>query len=148
MLLEAGARRVYAVDVGFGQLRGSLRQDERVVVLERTNISALDTTLVPEPVAVITIDLSYLAVSVAVRQLDRLAFDAQADLIALVKPMFELRLGFAPSDPSSLDTAAARARSGLETGGWNVLGERSSPVPGARGAPELLVHARRTNSKD
>lgn len=66
VLLEAGASRVYAVDAGYGQLLGSLRQDERVVVLERVNLGALDSARVPEAVELLTIDLSYLSLHEAV----------------------------------------------------------------------------------
>ncbi len=65
-MLDAGARRVYAVDAGHGQLLGSLRQDDRVVVLERTNIADLTRTLVPDTLNVITLDLSYLSIARAV----------------------------------------------------------------------------------
>jgi 23S rRNA (cytidine1920-2'-O)/16S rRNA (cytidine1409-2'-O)-methyltransferase len=78
VLLAAGASRVYAVDAGFGQLRGSLRADARVVTMERTNIGRLDARRVPEPVGVVTLDLSYLAITQAVPQLGRLRFTAAA----------------------------------------------------------------------
>ena len=73
VLLEAGARRVYAVDAGHGQLLGSLRQDARVVNLESVNIGELDRERVPDPIDVVTIDVSYLSVAAAVTQLDRIA---------------------------------------------------------------------------
>jgi 23S rRNA (cytidine1920-2'-O)/16S rRNA (cytidine1409-2'-O)-methyltransferase len=66
VLLEAGARRVYAVDAGFGQLLGSLRQDPRVVNLERTNLGVLDAALVPDPIELVTIDVSYISLASAV----------------------------------------------------------------------------------
>ncbi len=65
VLIEAGAARVYAVDAGFGQLLGSLRQDPRVVVLERVNLGELDPSQVPEAIELFTIDLSYLSLSEA-----------------------------------------------------------------------------------
>ena len=103
----AGARRVYAVDVGHGQLLGSLRQDERVVVLERTNLAALERRLVPDEVEVATIDVSYVSLAVAVPQLGRLAYAHGADLLALVKPMFELGLGAPPTDDGSSTARSA-----------------------------------------
>jgi 23S rRNA (cytidine1920-2'-O)/16S rRNA (cytidine1409-2'-O)-methyltransferase len=142
-LLEAGAACVYAVDAGFGQLLGLLRQDPRVVVLERVNLGELDTRRVPEPVGVITIDLSYLAVSDAAPQLERIHIAPRADLVALVKPMFELGLASPPADPERLAAAVERATAGLEASGWSVLGSIPSPVTGAGGALELLLHARR-----
>ena len=142
-LLEAGAARVYAVDAGHGQLLGSLRQDSRVVNLESTNLGDLNRELVPDPLGVLTLDLSYLSIVDAAPQLDSLLFKEGADLIALVKPMFELGLPSAPSDRSELDRALATARDGLERSRWTVVDSMDSPVTGAKGAPELLVHARR-----
>jgi 23S rRNA (cytidine1920-2'-O)/16S rRNA (cytidine1409-2'-O)-methyltransferase len=143
VLLDAGAARVYAVDAGFGQLLGSLRQDRRVVVLERVNLGSLGRRHVPEPVGVITIDLSYLAVSEAAPQLERIDIAPHADLVALVKPMFELGIASPPTDPERLAAAVDRATAGLETSGWRVLGSIASPATGAGGALELLLHARR-----
>lgn len=144
VLLEAGAARVYAVDAGFGQLLGSLRQDPRVVNLEATNVAALDTGLIPEVIDVLTVDVSYLALSAAVAQLNRITIAPDADLIGLVKPMFELRLATAPSDPLLVDAATERAVAGIVAAGWAVVGSMPSPVLGGRGAVEALVHARRS----
>lgn len=143
VLLEAGARRVYAVDAGFGQLVGSLRQDARVVNLERTNLGALDRTLVPEVIDVVTIDVSYISLASAVPQLGNLAFASDCDLVALVKPMFELALPEAPTDDATLARALRLATIGIEQAGWSVVGSMASPVRGHQGAKELLVHARR-----
>jgi 23S rRNA (cytidine1920-2'-O)/16S rRNA (cytidine1409-2'-O)-methyltransferase len=79
VLLTAGAPRCYAVDVGHGQLLGSLRCDSRVVNLESTNLGDLDRRLVPEIIDVITMDLSYLSLASAVPQLDRIAIADNAD---------------------------------------------------------------------
>jgi 23S rRNA (cytidine1920-2'-O)/16S rRNA (cytidine1409-2'-O)-methyltransferase len=138
VLLEAGARRVYAVDAGHGQLLGSLRQDPRVVNLEATNLARLDRRLVPEIVDLVTMDLSYVAAPSAVGQLGAIGLARAADLVVLVKPMFELRLARAPTDPGTLIAAA-----GVERAGWGVRGRIDSPAPGARGALEMLLHGRR-----
>ncbi|HEY6469561.1 MAG TPA: SAM-dependent methyltransferase [Candidatus Dormibacteraeota bacterium] len=143
VLLDAGALRVYAVDVGFGQLLGSLRQDTRVLNLEATNVSKLDTHLIPEPLEVVTIDVSYLALASAVAQLDRIDIAPDADLVGLVKPMFELRMATAPTDPATVDRAVEQAVAGVEAAGWQVLGTMPSPVLGGRGAVEALLHARK-----
>lgn len=145
VLLEAGASRVYAVDAGFGQLLGSLRQDARVVNLEATNVAALDRRLVPETIEVVTIDVSYLALAAAVAQLDRVTIAPGADLVGLVKPMFELRLATAPTDPMLVDAATERAAAGIVAAGWEIRGAMPSPVLGGRGAVEALVHARRSS---
>jgi 23S rRNA (cytidine1920-2'-O)/16S rRNA (cytidine1409-2'-O)-methyltransferase len=141
-LLAAGAARVYAVDVGYGQLLGSLRQDPRVVNLEATNLGELDSRRVPEPVELVTIDLSYLALARAVPQLAQVEIAPGADLIALVKPMFELGLGSPPSDPRELAEAVSRAVDGIEAAGWSVLETLESPIRGSQGAIEYFAHAR------
>jgi 23S rRNA (cytidine1920-2'-O)/16S rRNA (cytidine1409-2'-O)-methyltransferase len=143
VLLDAGAERVYAVDTGFGQLLGSLRQDSRVINLERTNLGELDGKLVPDVIDVVTIDVSYISLARAVPQLGQLTFAATAELIALVKPMFELALAEAPDDPLPIAEALRRASAGVEQAGWTVESAIESPVLGHRGARELLLHARR-----
>lgn len=147
VLLRAGAARVYAVDAGHGQLLGSLRQDPRVVNLEATNVSRVDALLVPDDIDIVTIDVSYLSLSRAAAQLDRVRFAQDADLIGLVKPMFELRRATAPADDASMLAAAEGAESGVTAAGWIVVGRMRSPVAGARGAPELLLHARRDGAR-
>jgi 23S rRNA (cytidine1920-2'-O)/16S rRNA (cytidine1409-2'-O)-methyltransferase len=142
-LLAAGASRVYAVDVGHGQLLGSLRQDPRVVNLESTNLAQLTARLVPDRVEVVTMDLSNLAVAKAVEQLDGELLSGDAHLVALVKPMFELGLGRLPDSDEQLEAAVRRAAAGVRAAGWRMEGSMRSPVLGARGAVEFLLHARR-----
>jgi 23S rRNA (cytidine1920-2'-O)/16S rRNA (cytidine1409-2'-O)-methyltransferase len=142
VLLDAGARRVYAVDAGFGQLRGSLRADPRVVTIDRTNIARLDARRVPEPIDVVTLDLSYLAIAVVATQLGGLRFAAEADLVALVKPMYELGLEHLPRRRADRRRAVTAAQDGVRSAGWIPLGSIRSPVPGSRGAVEHLIHAR------
>jgi 23S rRNA (cytidine1920-2'-O)/16S rRNA (cytidine1409-2'-O)-methyltransferase len=141
MLLNAGARRVYAVDAGHGQLLGSLRQDERVVNLERVNLAELNVEIVPDTIEVVTLDLSYLAVAGAVPQLETLQLAADAHAVALVKPQFELGLAAPPEDEALLAAAVEHACGGFAHAGWNVVAVIESPVPGGRGAREFLVHA-------
>jgi 23S rRNA (cytidine1920-2'-O)/16S rRNA (cytidine1409-2'-O)-methyltransferase len=142
-LLDRGARTVYAVEVGYGQLLGSLRQDPRVVSLERVNVGDLTRELVPDQLDVVTLDLGYLSLASGVPQLGTLRFAARAELVALVKPMFELGLGSPPSDRPVLDAALAHASAGIEGAGWEVLDSIDSPVRGSKGARELFVRARR-----
>ena len=142
VLLEAGASRVYAVDAGHGQLLGSLRQDPRVVNLEATNVGELTCANIPEPVEVISIDVSYLSLSAAIEQVGRVTIARDADLIGLIKPMFELRRATAPADDESLAAAVALATEGAISAGWRVVGTMRSPVTGRGGAIEYLLHAR------
>jgi 23S rRNA (cytidine1920-2'-O)/16S rRNA (cytidine1409-2'-O)-methyltransferase len=144
VLLERGARRVYAVDAGHGQLRGELRNHARVVNLERTNLAdAAERIPGSEPIGVVTMDLSYLSVAAATPQIEGLTFAADADLIALVKPMFELGLDTPPDDDASLELALDMAVAGAERASWRVAGTMASPVTGSKGAREWLLHARR-----
>jgi 23S rRNA (cytidine1920-2'-O)/16S rRNA (cytidine1409-2'-O)-methyltransferase len=144
-LLSAGAARVYAVDAGVGQLAGWLRQDPRVVNLEGVNLGDLDAATIPAEIGLLTIDLSYLSVADAVPQLERLHFDAGADLIALVKPMYELGRSRPPrpDEGNSIDEAVRRAAAGIESAPWLVEADLPSPVRGRHGAVEWLLHARR-----
>ena len=142
-LLSAGARRVYAVDAGYGQLLGSLRQDERVVNLERTNLATLEHALVPERIELVTLDLSYLSIRAAVPQLAPLDLAPGCELVALVKPQFELGRASLPRDESSLARAVDVASAGIAAAGWTVVTAIRSPHPGTRGAIEFFVHARR-----
>jgi 23S rRNA (cytidine1920-2'-O)/16S rRNA (cytidine1409-2'-O)-methyltransferase len=142
-LLDAGARRVYAVDAGHGQLLGSLRLDPRVVNLEATNIASLDRSVIPEAIDVAVFDLSYLALRDAVPQLARIELADGAESIALVKPHFELHRGELPTSRRDFDAAVRSAGEGFTCSGWRVVATAASPVQGARGAFELLMHARR-----
>lgn len=142
-LLAHGAARVYAVDAGHGQLLGSLRQDPRVVNLEATNLGSLNRALVPDVIDLVTLDLSYLSLTAAIPQLDAIAIAADADLVALVKPMFELQLSRPPGDRPRLEEALQRAIEGVGAAGWRVLSTMESPVLGSRGAVEFLIHAHR-----
>jgi 23S rRNA (cytidine1920-2'-O)/16S rRNA (cytidine1409-2'-O)-methyltransferase len=142
-LLAGGASRVYAVDAGHGQLLGSLRQDGRVVNLEATNLADVDARLVPEPVEVVTVDLSFVSLARALPQIDGAILATGAELVALVKPMFELALPRPPESSAQLDEAVRRAVAGIERAGWRALASIRSPILGARGAVEFFVHGAR-----
>ena len=88
-LLQHGADRVYAVDVGYGQLAWKLRQDPRVVVIERTNIRHMSAELIREPVDLVTIDVSFISLKIVVPAV--IAFmGREARILALIKPQFEV----------------------------------------------------------
>ncbi|HVF32519.1 MAG TPA: SAM-dependent methyltransferase [Acidimicrobiales bacterium] len=140
-LLERGAARVYALDAGYGQLLGSLRQDPRVVNLEATNVAAADAVVIPEDIHVVTVDVSYLPLRHAVEQLADVRFAPRAHLVGLVKPMFELALAALPADAADHEAAAALAAEGIARAGWTVLDTFPSAVTGRHGAVEWFVHA-------
>jgi 23S rRNA (cytidine1920-2'-O)/16S rRNA (cytidine1409-2'-O)-methyltransferase len=113
VLLNRRARLVFAVDAGYGQLRGDLRADIRVVNLERTNLGDVPSVLPrATQLDLVTIDLSYVSIADAIPQLIPLRFARDADVIALVKPMFELHLPAPPADEDDLERARVSSRSG------------------------------------
>jgi len=140
-LLDAGAARVYAVDAGAGQLRGWLRADPRVINLERTNLARLGPHLISEPVDLVTMDLSYLAVAEAIGQVDRRLLAPAAQLIVLVKPTFELHAAMLVDQPPQVAAAVEAAARAVNEHGWQILGQQPSPILGARRAVEVLLHA-------
>jgi 23S rRNA (cytidine1920-2'-O)/16S rRNA (cytidine1409-2'-O)-methyltransferase len=141
-LLDRGAARVYAVDVGHGQLLGSLRADPRVVNLERTNVADLNDVLVSDPLDLVVIDVSKLSLGEAAAQTtERVRIRPGAELVGLVKPMFELRTGELPTEPSQLAEACDRAARSIGAAGWHVHDVIESAVRGNKGAVEFFVHA-------
>lgn len=148
-LLERGAVRVVAADVGFGQLLGSLQQDDRVVNLERTNLGDLTIELLADPAVlggapgVVVADVTKLSLREVGRQLaDQRVPAPGTDLVGLVKPMFELGTGTLPTTPEELGEALDLAAGGLGDAGWEVVARSESSVRGHRGAVEYFVHAR------
>lgn len=141
-LLDRGAEKVFAVDVGYGQLLGSLRQDPRVVNLERTNIAEVTPELLGARPGVIVCDITKLSLREVAKQLvDNDVPSPGCELVGLVKPMFELGTGELPRG-EELDRALALARQGIEDVGWTDLASADSSIRGHRGAVEFFIHAR------
>lgn len=144
-LLERGATRVYAVDVGRGQLDLRLRQDPRVVVMERTNARYLTRAHVPESVQVVTVDVSFISGTKILPALTRLDF--RGDAVVLVKPQFELSprhvsRGGIVRRPEDWATAIRRVVEAARSLGFSVHGVTPSPIRGAEGNQEFFVHLR------
>jgi 23S rRNA (cytidine1920-2'-O)/16S rRNA (cytidine1409-2'-O)-methyltransferase len=142
-LLDRGVGRVYAVEAGSGLLLGRLRSDPRVINLERHNLGRLDSQVVPEPVELITVDVSYLSVAAVLPQLGRLTITDATSLVALVKPTFELRRGTLASTNDDLESAIELASAAAARCGWRVVDACETLEPGRRGAREAFIHARR-----
>ena len=148
VLLAGGAKRVYAVDVGYGQLDWRLRQDSRVVVRERLNARNLSRQHVPEPVDLITCDASFISLTMVLPAALALAAPG-ARLVALIKPQFEVGKGQVGKggivrDPALRQSACARVRDWLAgQPGWQVIGIIESPIAGADGNVEFLIAAER-----
>jgi 23S rRNA (cytidine1920-2'-O)/16S rRNA (cytidine1409-2'-O)-methyltransferase len=147
VLLQRGAARVFAVDVGTNQLAWSLRRDPRVAVHEKTNARYLTEAIVDEPVDFITCDASFISLA---KVLDRAADLAGPGgrLIALVKPQFEaerseIGKGGVVRDPAVHHRVCDAAADWLRSRGWTVDGVVESPITGPEGNVEFLLAARR-----
>jgi len=147
VLLHHGAVRVYAVDVGHGQLAWTLRQDPRVVVLERVNARYLGREQVPEPVQALVCDASFIGLATVLpAPLSLCAPGAWA--IALIKPQFEagpgqVGKGGVVRDPAVHRAVIARITEWwAELPGWRVEGVTESPITGPEGNREFLIAAR------
>jgi 23S rRNA (cytidine1920-2'-O)/16S rRNA (cytidine1409-2'-O)-methyltransferase len=141
VLLRRGAARVYAVDVGRGLLHWRLRQDPRVVVIERTNARDLETF--PEPVGLAVVDVSFISLEKVLPSLRRAARDAE--VVALFKPQFEVGRsevgkGGIVRNQVAVENALARFRDWCAANAYEVRDEATSEVRGAEGNREIFVH--------
>lgn len=146
-LLQRGAKRIYAVDVGYGQIDWKLRQDPRVVLLERTNIRHVDRTLIPEPIELAVIDVSFISLTLVMPSVVPL-LRGDATLVVLVKPQFEVGKGQVGTGGIVRDDAQREAvtKKVIDCGarlGLQVQGVLDSPVKGRKGNREILVSFRR-----
>jgi 23S rRNA (cytidine1920-2'-O)/16S rRNA (cytidine1409-2'-O)-methyltransferase len=147
-LLQRGARRVYAVDVGYGQLHWRLRNDERVVVLERTNIRHLRS--LPEVADGVTVDVSFISLALVLEPATQLVSE-DGWLIGLIKPQFEagraeVGKGGVVRDPRTHRAVITRVTLAARTLGWSVWGLVPSPLLGPAGNREFLIYLRREKS--
>jgi 23S rRNA (cytidine1920-2'-O)/16S rRNA (cytidine1409-2'-O)-methyltransferase len=144
-LLQAGARHVVAVDVGYGQLHERLRQDHRVTVRERTNARHLAADDLPERIDLVTADVSFISLRLLLPQLARVA--PAAEWLLMVKPQFEVGResvgkGGVVRDDGLRAAAAAGVRACAEELGWEVVGEVDSRVAGPKGNREIFLWLR------
>ena len=149
VLLFRVAARVYAVDVGYGQLADKLRRDDRVIVMERTNARQLTSEHIPEPVDVIVCDASFIGLRTVLPAALALAAPG-AFLVALIKPQFEAGKGRVGKggivrDPALHAEICDSMAAWLEQQpGWQLLGICPSPVTGAEGNKEFFLAGRYT----
>jgi 23S rRNA (cytidine1920-2'-O)/16S rRNA (cytidine1409-2'-O)-methyltransferase len=144
--LQRGASRVYAVDVGEGQLAWSLRSDARVIVLEKTNARFLSPAQVSEPADLIVCDASFIGLELVLPAVMALTKE-KARLVALIKPQFEVGKarvgkGGVVRDPALHEEVCARLEGWMNSQpGWHVLGITPSPITGPEGNVEFLIAA-------
>jgi 23S rRNA (cytidine1920-2'-O)/16S rRNA (cytidine1409-2'-O)-methyltransferase len=147
-LLEAGASRVYAVDVGQGQLDASLRADGRVVVMEKTNARQLAPDAFPDSPALATLDISFISLEKVLPSVfGVLTHDGEA--VALVKPQFEIGKGLVGKggvvrDAAHHRTVVSRVARFCVLRGWHVRGVTASPLKGPKGNREFFLHLTRS----
>jgi 23S rRNA (cytidine1920-2'-O)/16S rRNA (cytidine1409-2'-O)-methyltransferase len=143
-LLARGARRVYAVDVGRGQLHERVGRDPRVVVLDRTNARTLSPALVPEPCTLAVMDVSFISVRKILAPLRGVLAEG-APAVVLVKPQFEVGRGEVGKggvvrDPALHHRALADVAGFAQRAGYSVRAACASPVKGAAGNREFFLH--------
>ena len=142
-LLRRGARRVIALDVGYGQLAWSLRQDPRVLVLERTNARGLDATMLPETPDLATVDVSFISLALVLPPVAA-TLRAGGTMVALVKPQFEagrsqVGKGGVVRDPAVRAAAVTAVRQAAEAIGFRMRGEADSVLHGPKGNREVFL---------
>jgi len=143
-LLSRGARKVYAVDVGYGQLDPSLRRDPRVVALERVNLRHLPQEAVPEPIDLATLDLSFISLTLALPKIRELLRPGGA-VLALVKPQFEVGKGQVGRggvvrDPHLQMAAVQKVAAAAADLGFQVSPAFPAPLKGPKGNQEYFLY--------
>ncbi|MEO8702044.1 MAG: TlyA family RNA methyltransferase [Kofleriaceae bacterium] len=145
LLLRRGATRVYAIDVGYGQLAWSIRQDPRVVVLERENIRNLELARVPEPCDLAVIDVSFISLTLVLPRVAELMRAPNGKpIVALVKPQFEVGRdnvgkGGVVRDEVARRGAVTKIRDWATAHGFTTGGDVESPITGPAGNVEYLL---------
>ncbi len=143
-LLQRGAARVYAVDVGTGQLDQRLRRDARVVVMEQTNARVLDARLFADPPSLAVVDVAFISLEKILPAVFGV-LSPRADAVVLIKPQFEVGRehvgkGGVVREPSLHRQVVARLARYSVLRGWHVLGVSASPLRGPKGNREFFLH--------
>jgi 23S rRNA (cytidine1920-2'-O)/16S rRNA (cytidine1409-2'-O)-methyltransferase len=146
VLVQRGARRVYALDVGRGQLAEPLRRDSRVVSMERTNARTLTPATLPEPVTLASVDVSFISLRLVLTPIVSTFDPRGGDLIPLVKPQFEAgraeAKGGVVRDPAVHARVLREVADAALVAGLEPVGAIASPVLGPEGNREFLLHLR------
>lgn len=144
-LLKHGAKRVYAIDVGYGQLAWKLRTDPRVIAIERTNIRYMERERIPESVDIATIDVSFISLKLVIPKV--LEFlKPRGEMVALIKPQFEVgkgeieKGGIVRSEEKRVKVVE-NMKNFFESLSLKVIGVVESPIKGQKGNIEYLIYA-------
>jgi 23S rRNA (cytidine1920-2'-O)/16S rRNA (cytidine1409-2'-O)-methyltransferase len=147
-MLQQDAKKVFAVDVGYGQFSWTLRHDERVVLLERTNIRHLKTDFMPYKMDLITIDVSFISLRIVIPKV--LEFlNTPGEVVALIKPQFEVgkgevgKGGVVRDEKKRLETVE-KIKNEILDRNLEVIGVTESPIKGPKGNVEYLIYFKKT----
>lgn len=150
-LLQHGAKKVYAIDVGYGQLAWKLRADPRVIAIERTNIRYMERDKIPESVDIATVDVSFISLKLVIPKI--LEFlKPKGEIVALVKPQFEVgkgeveKGGIVKSEEKRVKVVE-NIKSFFESLSLKVVGVVESPIKGQKGNVEYLIYVKLPNQQ-
>ena len=143
-LIQYGAKKVYAVDVGYGQLAWKLRNDPRVVIIERKNVRYIKPSDIGEPVDIATIDVSFISLKLVLPVVKNLLKE-NGEIIALIKPQFEVGRGEVGKggivkDEEKHKKVISEIKSFAIDSGFKVLNVTKSPIAGQKGNVEFLIY--------
>ncbi len=143
-LLQCGAARIYALDVGYGQLADSIRQNTRVIVLDRVNIRTLKDGAIPEKAHIVTIDVSFISLEKVIPEVLDLLIP-EGEIVALVKPQFEVGKGEVGTggivrNPEQHQAVLDKIMNKAKEWGLCVIGSVTSPIVGKKGNREFLLY--------
>ncbi|MDI1471032.1 TlyA family RNA methyltransferase [Thermodesulfovibrio sp. 1176] len=144
-LIQHGAKKVYAIDVGYGQLAWKLRTDPRVIPIEKTNIRYIQKEKIPEKIDIVTVDVSFISLRLVIPKI--LEFlKPDGEIVALIKPQFEAGKGEVPrggviKDAEKREKIIKEMRDFFESLGLKVIGITQSPIPGQKGNIEYLIYS-------
>ena len=143
-LIQYGAKKVYAVDVGYGQLAWKLRNDPRVVIIERKNVRYIKPSDIGEPVDIATIDVSFISLKLVLPVVKNLLKE-NGEIIALIKPQFEVGKGEVGKggivkDEEKHKKVISEIKSFAIDSGFKVLNVTESPIAGQKGNVEFLIY--------
>jgi 23S rRNA (cytidine1920-2'-O)/16S rRNA (cytidine1409-2'-O)-methyltransferase len=146
-MLQMGAKKVYCIDVGYGQIAWPLRNDPRVILLERTNIRHLERKKIPDIIDIATIDVSFISLTKVIPKVLEFLKE-NGEILALVKPQFEVgkgevgKGGIVREEKKRL-AAVASVRAEIETAGLHAVGVFESPVRGQKGNIEYFLYLKK-----
>ncbi len=146
-MLQGGVRKIYCIDVGYGQLAWSLRNDPRVILMERTNIRHIEREIIPDVVDVVTVDVSFISLKNVIPKVMEFISE-NGNILALVKPQFEVGKGEVGKggivrDEEKRLLSVKSVREFAENAGLRTEGVFESPVAGQKGNREYFLHMRK-----